>query len=157
MDVPKPDWSEKTYTYSIDYGTNVGALRRGVRFAVPSPGARLAGLKLAEVMLVRFLGPDSGRLGVLIYSSNPARVGLGDDREIRLTAASPVRGFGAAWRTEFVNSGDKLSGPGYDARLVDSADAVLRYHGAYVLVTIRLNLSRAGWRRILAQIARSPR
>ena len=39
--VPKPDPDE--YTLSLDFGTDIAALRHAARFAVPSPGRRLDG------------------------------------------------------------------------------------------------------------------
>ena len=154
MTVPKRDPYE--YTFTRDFGTNMGALRRAARFALPSPGPRLDGRMLADVSLTRTrtVNGDLGNLGVIIYSSNPARLGAGDTEDL-LNVASPTSGAGASYATFFSNTGRRIAGPGYDARIMNDGDAILRYHGSYVLVRLDEQASGSRWRSVLGRIARS--
>jgi hypothetical protein len=154
MNVPKPDPHE--YTYSRDFGTDLAALRRAARFPVPSPGLRLDGRVLAHVSLDRVetsnVGP--GNLADIIYSSNPAKLGAGDT-EVLLDVAPPDSPFGSSYATSFADSRQRIPGPGYDARITSDGDAILRYHGSYVLVRLGENASDGRWRTVLRRIARS--
>jgi hypothetical protein len=144
MTVPKPDPAE--YTFSRDFGTDIAALRHAARFAVPSPGRRLDGHVLTHVALFRthtFHG-DSGDVGVIMYSS-----------QVLLNAASAASGRGADYATFFAKSRRHVGGPGVDARLTDAGQAILRYHGSYVLVQLDGRVSDGRWRAVLDRIARS--
>jgi hypothetical protein len=150
MTVPKRDPQE--YSYSRDFGTDLAALRRAARFAVPSPGLRLDGRPLWAVLLSRTLtsGNDSGEVGVIIYSSSPR----GDD-QVLLNAASAESGNGVDYAGFFARSRRRVGGPGVDARVTDDGEAILRYHGSYVLVRLDGRATESRWRRVLRQIARS--
>lgn len=150
MTVPKPDPYE--YTFSRDFGANLAALRRAVRFAVPSPGPRLDGRALWDVLLsrTRTANADSGELGVIIYSSKPS-----GDNQVLLNAASAENGNGVAYAGFFARSRRRVGGPGVDARLTDDGEAILRYHGSYVLVQLDGRATESRWRSVLGRIARS--
>jgi hypothetical protein len=152
MNLPKPDPRE--FTYSRDFGTDLGALRHAARFPVPSPGPRLDGRVLAHVSLDRVetsnVGP--GNLADIIYSSNPAKLGAGDS-EVLLNVAPPSSPVGSSYATFFANSRHRISG--VDARVTSDGDVILRYHGSYILVRLGENASDSRWRSILGQIARS--
>jgi len=148
MTVPKPDPDE--YTVTRDFGTNVAALRHAAGFAVPSPGPRLDGRALADVSLsrTRTSNGDSGDVGFIGYSSKP-----GGDTEVTLDVAPPASGWGASYATFFAKSRKRIAG--YDARLTSDGDAILRYHGSYVLVRLDEQGTASRWRAVVGQIARS--
>jgi hypothetical protein len=154
MTVPKPDPNE--YTVARDFGTNLTALRRVAGFSVPSPGPRLDGRRLAVVSLsrTRTAHLDSGPLGVIIYSSDPAKLG-GGDTETLLNVAPPTSGVGQSYAAFFAKSRRDVGGAGIDARLTSDGDAILRYHGSYVLVRLGGQASDSRWRTVLRRIARS--
>jgi len=123
---------------------------------VPSPGLRLAGLRLADSLLTQTRGPgrlvDSGYLAALVYSADPSRLGTG---EPLLQVEAALRGpAGDSYRRSFAASRSRLAGPGYDARLTD-AGPILRYHGTYVLVSLCMHLAPRRLRSVLIAIARS--
>jgi hypothetical protein len=147
MTVPKPD--SIGFIYSRDFGTDLAALRNAARFPVPSPGPRLDSRVLAHASLDRVeasnVGP--GNLAVIIYSSNPAKLGAGDT-EVLLNAAPPTSPSGSSYATFFAKSRHRISG--VDARITSLGDVILRYHGSYVLVRMDENASDSHWRAVLA-------
>jgi hypothetical protein len=139
-----------------DFGTNLKALRRTAGFAVPSPGLRLDGRKLAVVSLSRTVTTnlDSGPLAVIVYSSDPARLGAGSS-EIVINVAPPTTGVGQSYASFFAKSRRHVGGTGVDARLTSDGDAILRYHGSYVFVRLDGKSSDGRWRTVLQRIAQS--
>jgi hypothetical protein len=159
MDIPSLDRPTRAYFFVRDFGTDVGRLRKAARFPVPAPGQTLAGLQLANVSLSQFRGPgrlvDGGYVASLFYSANPDHLGRGE-RQLALEAAWPRTNAGDSYRRSFFAASSlRLVGPGYDARLTSTGDAILRYQGIYVLVSLRLDLSVSRLRAVLSQIGRS--
>jgi hypothetical protein len=150
MTVPKPDPQE--YSFSRDFGTDLAALRRAARFAVPLPGPRLDGRALWDVSLshTRTATGDSGPVGVIIYSNNAS-----GDNQVLLNVASAESGNGADYADFFTRSRRPVGGAGVDARLIDEGEAILRYRGSYVLVRLDGRTTDSRWRGVLRQIARS--
>jgi hypothetical protein len=158
FDVPKLDRTRRAYFFVEDFGTNVRALRKAARFPVPSPGLTLAGLRLADVALTQSRGPghlvDRGYVANLFYSATPDRPGTGE-RQLSVAAASSGTGAGDSYRQFFLSSRRRLVGPGYEARLTDDGQAILRYRGIYVLVFPQFDLSLSGLRAVLGKVANS--
>lgn len=153
MDVPRPS-PDVTFTRVWDYDTSLAALQRSVRFPVPAPGARLAGLQLADAARVRTrsAAEDTGLTAMIAYSSDPARLGT-DDRELILNAAPPTSGMGAANAALFKTLRDRMTGHGWEARFAKDGAAILRRRGSYVVVTASWAPTQAAWRAIFARIA----
>lgn len=158
MDLPRLERPPRAYFFVRDFGTDVRRLRQAAQFPVPSPGPTLAGLRLARVSLTQSRGPgrlvDGGYVANLFYSANPEHSGTGE-RQLAIFAASPRSSAGDSYRMSFTASSTRLVGPGYDARLSSRGDTILRYHGIYVLIFPRIDLSARQLRTVLSRIGRS--
>jgi hypothetical protein len=158
MEVPRLDRTPRAYLFVRDFGTDVRALRKSARFPVPSPGLTLAGLRLADVALTQSRGPgrlvDGGYVANLFYSATPDRLGTGESH-FAVEAASPRSSAGDSYKRSFLSSPRRLVGPGYEARLTSDGQAILRYHGIYVLLVPTFELPMSELRAALSQVANS--
>jgi hypothetical protein len=158
MDIPRLDRTTRAYLFVRDFGTDVRALRKAARVPVPSPGLTLAGLRLADVALTQSRGPgrlvDGGYVANLFYSATPERLGTGE-RQFAVEAASPRSWAGDSYKQSFLSSPRRLVGPGYDARLTSDRQAILRYHGIYVLLFPHFDLPLSALRAALRKVANS--
>jgi hypothetical protein len=151
MTLPTADTSGGDYVFVRDFGTDLAALRHAARFAVPSPGRRLDGLKLADASLDRWLSGDPGYVADITYANS---LRSGSD-QILLNIALPSTTVGSSYASLYGQSRERITGPGYEARRTSDGDLILRYHGSYVLVRIDGSQTDARIRSILQRIARS--
>jgi hypothetical protein len=141
-----------------DYGDNVEALARNTPFPIRHAGVAVLGYRLARAYLATVSNPVrkavSGPIATVIYSTNPARLGV-DDHRLTLNFASRTSQAGQA-NAKFLGGGrPSVKAKGIVAYKANENQIVFDVGQAIGVITSTLALADSQWKTVLS-LLRAP-